>query len=725
MASFSLGHLSEQPDRWGPPEQSNSASQILPLELRDIPFAPYLKSDKFGRIADWNTEGRHSGSIFNTVDSGAGGGGGNTREGKSGGAGAGGAAGGGGAAGANAAAATGGAAPAQGGGGRGGRTGGGRGGDAASFGASGSNAFAYFHADDEASFSVVDNTRGPSTGGRLGGGMGGGGGGGMRGGGRGGGRGGAGAGGPGGMRGGAAGGRGAFRGSSRGGPGAGGHGGGFGAGARGGRRFGYKDWDKPQRTREASVAVQPDWQQLEEIDFTRMTKLRLDVEEPEDLAAHGTLYEYDRSFDRINSVRFQQPLQALDRIRYNPTTSDDPIIQQIAACDPTANVFMTDSILALLMSATRTVYPWDIILTRTADGKVYVDKRDGGAFDFVTVNENAADPPMELNEGKDDQAAAGASAAAKAAAAAAAAGADKASAINTPSALSLEATYVSQNFASQVVKEKRKRTLAQGPNPFYNAEEETDPPASCGYRYRKFNLSSSEEDPVYVVVRAEVDAYTVPAGTTSSAAAKKVQYITIKTLNEFDSRAQGSGGAPDWRTKLDSQRGAVLATEMKNNSAKLARYTIQAILAGADNMKLGYLSRANPRDASRHAILGTQWFKPKDFASQMNLSLGNGFGIVRTLIDLVRKRTGPAPAAEGEEGATEAPAAAAAENSGPAKYVLVKDPNKPLVRLYSVPLSWPEEEGEDGGEDGDGELTGFSGQARLGLDDDLDAIDEE
>ncbi|KAK0520870.1 hypothetical protein OC834_006873 [Tilletia horrida] len=701
MASFSLGHLSEQPDRWGPPESPATAADVLPSELRDIPFAPFLKTDKFGRIADWNADGRHLGNIFNSADpaaaaaaavaSGAGAAGGS-------GGGAGGSGGGKGAAGgAGAGAGAGGAA-----GGPAGRVGGrgGRGGDAASFGASGSNAFAYFHADDEASFSVVDSTRAASGTARLGGGGAGGGLGGGSGRGGAGGRGGrggmGGAGGArGGGRGGMRGGRGGGLGGSGGLGGAGGHGAGFGSGARGGRRFGYKDWDKPQRTREASVSVQPDWQQLEEIDFARMTKLRLEVDEPEDLAAHGTLYEYDRSFDRINSVRFQQPLQALDRIRYNPTTSDDPIIQQIASSDATANVFMTDSILALLMSATRTVYPWDIILTRTADGKVYVDKRDGGAFDFVTVNENAADPPMELSEGKDE--APGATAAAKAAAAAAAA-ADKASAINTPSALSLEATYVSQNFASQVVKEKKKRTLAQGPNPFYNAEEETDPAASCGYRYRKFNLSSSEEDPVYVVVRTEVDAYTVPATPSSSSSSKKIQYITIKTLNEFDARAQGAGGAPDWRTKLDSQRGAVLATEMKNNSAKLARYTIQAILAGADNMKLGYISRANPRDASRHAILGTQWFKPKDFAAQMNLSLSNGFGIVRTLVDLVRKR-------------------AAEDGGGEAKYVLVKDPNKPLVKLYSVPLSWPE---EDGGEDNDDEEG-----AGLGQREPLNAIDEE
>jgi hypothetical protein len=42
-------------------------------------------------------------------------------------------------------------------------------------------------------------------------------------------------------------------------------------------------------------------------------------------------------------------------------------------------------------------------------------------------------------------------------------------------------------------------------------------------------------------------------------------------LNEFDHKAQGSGGALDWRTNLVSQRGVVMATEMKNNSYKLAR----------------------------------------------------------------------------------------------------------------------------------------------------------
>jgi len=111
---------------------------------------------------------------------------------------------------------------------------------------------------------------------------------------------------------------------------------------------------------------------------------------------------------------------------------------------------------------------------------------------------------------------------------------------------------------------------------------------------------------------------------------------------------------------LDIQKGAIVAGEMKNNSAKLARWAVQGVLAGAESMKMGFISRANPRDAQRHVIVGVQSYKPLDFARQMNVSLANGWGIVRTIADLVLKQP---------EG----------------KYVLVKDPNNPSIRLYKVP----------------------------------------
>ena len=62
----------------------------------------------------------------------------------------------------------------------------------------------------------------------------------------------------------------------------------------------------------------------------------------------------------------------------------------------------------------------------------------------------------------------------------------------------------------------------------------------------------------------------------------------------------------DWRAKLETQRGAVLATELKNNANKLAKWTAAALVSGVDMIKLGYVSRAHPRDPHNHVILGTQ-----------------------------------------------------------------------------------------------------------------------
>ncbi|KAK3059514.1 hypothetical protein LTS18_010691 [Coniosporium uncinatum] len=291
----------------------------------------------------------------------------------------------------------------------------------------------------------------------------------------------------------------------------------------------------------------------------------------------------------------------------------------------------------MLMCATRSVYSWDLIFIRQGN-KVFIDKRDGSNLDMVTVNENAADAPLETSEGNKDS-------------------------MNSPQALMMEATHINNVFPTQVVIESQNGKLEmENEHPFYDSKVETDPPASKSYKYRRFDLSlERDEDPLHLIVRTELDAVM------KNAISGEDQYLVIKALNEFDNKAQGSGGALDWRSKLASQRGAVVATEMKNNSCKLARWTVQSVLAKADVMKLGFVSRQNPKNNNDHTILGVLGYKPRDFANQMNLNLANGWGIVRTICDMCLKMP---------EG----------------KYVLVKDPNKAVLRLYQVPSNTFEED---------------------------------
>ncbi len=89
-----------------------------------------------------------------------------------------------------------------------------------------------------------------------------------------------------------------------------------------------------------------------------------------------------------------------------------------------------------------------------------------------------------------------------------------------------------------------------------------------------------------------------------------------------------------------------------------------------------YITRFNVKDSSRHIILGTQQFKPSEFAAQINLSMDNAWGVVRCIVDLVRS-----------------------QKNG--KYLIVKDPNKPVIRLYDIPdNTFDSEEDSDSEEDG-------------------------
>lgn len=76
-------------------------------------------------------------------------------------------------------------------------------------------------------------------------------------------------------------------------------------------------------------------------------------------------------------------------------------------------------------------------------------------------------------------------------------------------------------------------------------------------------------------------------------------------------------------------------------------------------MKLGFVSRHQPNDPIHHDILGTQTFRPKDFAAQIDLREANMWGIIKTIIEQIQQQ---------EDG----------------EYVLLKDPNRPQVRLYHI-----------------------------------------
>jgi Eukaryotic translation initiation factor 3 subunit 7 (eIF-3) len=228
------------------------------------------------------------------------------------------------------------------------------------------------------------------------------------------------------------------------------------------------------------------------------------------------------------------------------------------------------------------------------------------------------------------------------------------------------------------------------PHPYWDDDEaeEGHKPASVAYRYRRFDLPGD----IKLVARTTLNAITRRRGAAPGAAP---QYVSIATLNEWDAKAAGT---QEWRNTVDSRSGSLIASEIKNNSHRLAKATMSALLSGADSLRLGLISRVTRTDADNHVILGVQNVQPTSFSSQVGVNMNNAWGVIRWLVETIRKH---AENLREEE---------QPEDEYVAKFVLLRDPNKPSMYLYNVaPDAFDREDEGEGEGEGFGEVEGADG----------------
>eukprot|EP01043_Picozoa_sp_COSAG02_P070941 COSAG02_NODE_12766_length_1498_cov_1.195854_2_plen_340_part_00 len=165
----------------------------------------------------------------------------------------------------------------------------------------------------------------------------------------------------------------------------------------------WKRNDQPEVVKETSVEVKPSWEIIEQLDLKAMTKLRVaaaNIPAPEDVKWAGSLNHYDRAYDRVTS-RKPSGLQSFEHLTFHSvTTTDDPVIRKETRGD--ANVFATDAVLACIACAPRSVYSWDLVFHRIGN-KLFIDKREDSAFDFLTVPGGHQLCPVPVAGGNNDQ----------------------------------------------------------------------------------------------------------------------------------------------------------------------------------------------------------------------------------------------------------------------------------------------------------------------------------
>merc|ERR1719272_184680 len=395
------------------------------------------------------------------------------------------------------------------------------------------------------------------------------------------------------------------------------------------RRAGWRRRWNDQDRKEASLTVKSTWKIVSEFETAHFAKLRANRPEVTDLQDCGELKHYNEAVDRAN-LKKPTKLKRFDNTDfYQVTAFDDPMIEAFASDPKTkVQVFSTDAVVTHMMCCARAQVPWDVKATRVGN-KLFLDKRDDSTLDRLTVNETARDPPTD----------------------------DDPENVNSAGRLSIECTLINQNFSQQILKPGDGIKMSS-PNPFVDEEEQEEErtPANVCYRYRRYDMGG-----VFMVCRTELHGVLTKKG--------KQQKFTACALNEYDAKKAGN---PPWRTSLKRAPAGVLASELKNNSMKMAKWTAASHLAGADLMKIGFVKRKSPKDAFTHQIVHTMMYEPSKFAQQINLSFNNCWGVLKMMIETLL-----------------------AQDAG--VYIIMKDPNKDMVRVYNV----PDDEFDSGSDDSD------------------------
>lgn len=304
-----------------------------------------------------------------------------------------------------------------------------------------------------------------------------------------------------------------------------------------------------------SVQVQSDWKQVSEVSMHELNAATAECTGVSDVTYAGSLEKYNIALNRV-TPRAPMTLQRIpdNKLFITATTSEDPVMEQQIQQN-VGTVYATDSILSILMAAGKTVHGFDIIV-RKKGNSIVLDKRPDSKIDFLTVNENTPEqnihhqsPPITDPEN-----------------------------VNHPDNLATEATFINQCISQQIlVKNDSEKHEFEEPNPFSESLPADAELASLAYRYRKFNLPGD----VSLVARCTLNAYTDINAESKTASnqddielpdGKKRVFVISRALNEYDSKH-----TLDYRQRLESQTGAILAHEMKNNLAKLTRWAAEAI----------------------------------------------------------------------------------------------------------------------------------------------------
>jgi translation initiation factor 3 subunit D len=343
----------------------------------------------------------------------------------------------------------------------------------------------------------------------------------------------------------------------------------------------------------------------------------------------GKIGEYDVKYDRIGT-RQPMALKVDEKIGiYNWVSTIENSFVDIIKENKDLNVFASDAVVATLMTVQSSVYPWDISVEKR-QGKIILDCCESRIITYTTINENATVAPDEKDSG-----------------------------INGMQKLSWEATMSNHYFGQQALLPDSDYVLGEEPR-FKLPPNKTKP--RKGYIYKAWDMGNG----VKLCVRCQVDAYIKEEKGSEAVEEKKteeeIKFVNLRAVNEFyEAKRQMT-----WKQALENNRSLVTSEISINDSTKLTKWSIEALLGGVENIRMAYLTRRKINDNKKHDIIEIARYTTRELKNLINLNYESCWGILNMIIQTLHEQ---------EDGS----------------YHLVKDPNKLIIRLYKKIKLSPEE----------------------------------
>ena len=411
-----------------------------------------------------------------------------------------------------------------------------------------------------------------------------------------------------------------------------------------------------------SQTIQPDSTWTPIMDFNKLTLEKLNIGDSKfsviDKAIYGNIYQVNENLQQEVSPYNPKPLKRYENMKFYGNTNT-PFDNVLLSIDNSANIYITDKILSVIMTCIYNSHPWHLKFKKIGNN-IFIEKMDNSEIDMTTVNES--DNTSTIYDDKN---------------------------INSYKNLNIEATLINEFIKEQLLDINENSKMPDtNPNPFKDEDTDDKNVEHLGYVYRLWTL-----DDMKILVRSQVHAYN-PLNNYKSddeeeekeeeekeeeeeneekEKKKNYEFINIFALNEFEKNS--------YLNKENNLGASLIKKELQNNYLKLAKWGILSYLGGVKKLKIAFVTRKNVNSNDKHLISTIYDLDTDDILMLTNFNKKIAWGIFKEIITYIKK------------------------NKGDGTFILMKTfgntSAKSLLRLFKVPDAYFKNNEQSDEEEGD------------------------